>query len=305
MAGGTKASGAVTGEAGMTAEPVAAPARGAAFAVARQMVQRTRRRRTRLRVLGLLLAVVVLAFCLGSADARAGTYSVYADCNSNHSWTPSAGPTGYLPAYTDCNAADIPGGMKMYASPQNHSDRVNRNGDFIEAYAVGAEGDVTLHAVSIEEENEVYEYGSPDELGPRYRARGTNRYKRRRLEDSVFAGTPETADTVVTPGRAAHVGAGQYRTSMRMAARPQNNVVAFDSEHRPPVVRYVREFRSVSASDLFRVNPGTVGGGVAEQHEGPDDRGPARDDVGREVRLVAHPVAHVNLLKCPARRRTP
>jgi hypothetical protein len=77
----------------------------------------------------LALAVVALSVTLGAAEALAGTYSVTADCNSNHAWTPSAGSRGTMPAYTDCNGANIPGGMKMFVSPQNDDAHWNAKGD--------------------------------------------------------------------------------------------------------------------------------------------------------------------------------
>ena len=83
---------------------------------------------------------------------------------------------------------------------------------------MGTEGDLTLSADVVEEGNTAYVYGEPDEHGPKYRARGTNTYQRKRLEDSVFRLSPDTPGTGVSPAVAGHVGQGNYRARMQMAA---------------------------------------------------------------------------------------
>jgi hypothetical protein len=74
-------------------------------------------------------AAVTAGLCVAVTDAHAGTYSVWANCSANHSWTAAAGSRGSLPAYTDCNGANVPAGMKMFATPQNDTSHFSANGD--------------------------------------------------------------------------------------------------------------------------------------------------------------------------------
>jgi hypothetical protein len=170
----------------------------------------------------------------------------------------TVGTAGYLclsPVRENCPDADEPTTIVFHGTRPR---RVNRHGDFIEAYPAGDSADLTVWAVSIEEGNTVSEYGQPDERGPKFRARGDNTYTRKRLDDSVFTGRPTTGGTGVDPAVAPHVGNGNYRAQMRTSTSPQENVVRFDAAHRPPVIRYLREFQSVDPDDRFRVAPAYV-----------------------------------------------
>lgn len=110
--------------------------------------------------------------------------------------------------------------------------RVNMKGDFIEAYAAGGQGDVTMWAVSILEDNHV-EW--QDSVGAYY-AYGDNTYKREVLDDSQFSPSPQTPGTSM-PGLPS-IGGGNYRGNMGLSATPQENIVAFQVSHYPLEVQY-------------------------------------------------------------------
>lgn len=114
--------------------------------------------------------------------------------------------------------------------------RVNTRGDFIEAYPTGAQGDVTLWAVSILEKNHV-EYQGDDENGEKiWHAVGDNVYEREVLDDSQYTPQPQSPGTSM--GGLSPAGGGVYRGNMGLAATPQDNVVSFNSRHTPRVVLY-------------------------------------------------------------------
>lgn len=116
--------------------------------------------------------------------------------------------------------------------------RVNAAGNFIEAYPVGTPGDLTVSADVVEEDNTVIPAsGSPesDSCGEIWRARGNNVWKRKPLTNSTFNLSAESPGTGV-PGSMPHVGNGDYRAQMTMAATPQENKARIQSKHFPPVV---------------------------------------------------------------------
>lgn len=119
--------------------------------------------------------------------------------------------------------------------------RVNSAGNFIEAYPLGGQGDVTVSADVLIERNYVLEEGS-DSDGPIYRARGDNNWTRKPLTDSTFNLSALTAGTGI-PGQAPHVGNGDYRAQMTMASTPQENIVKISSKHTPEVVHYTSRDR--------------------------------------------------------------
>ncbi len=137
--------------------------------------------------------------------------------------------------------------------------RVNRRGDFIEAYPAGGTGDVTMWAVSILEDNHV---AWNDGAGAYY-AYGDNTYRREVLDDSQFAPSPQTPGTTL-PGLPSVGSGGAYRGNMGLSSTPQNNVVSFQASHYPREVLYQPGYPK-------RVVDSTVvGGAYAERQKRPN-----------------------------------
>ena len=126
MAGGTSAPAAVAGTTASIVSPAAAV--GCASTQGDSMGRRLRRRAARLRLVAGAVAFAA-ATCLAHADAQAGTYSVWAHCYDNHSFTPSSGSAGNLVAHTSCDGAGLPQGMQMHAVPHNDHTHFSREGD--------------------------------------------------------------------------------------------------------------------------------------------------------------------------------
>jgi transglutaminase-like putative cysteine protease len=144
--------------------------------------------------------------------------------------------------------------------------RVNRNGNLIEATTVGSQADATMWAYAVLEDNEVRQEGS-DEDGPIYRAVGKNTYKRVALTDSDLRSTPQTPGTGIDLPPF-HTGGGDYRATMRLSGEPMQNRIITAAKHFPKVVRYMERHP-------HRVEPSTVtagpGGGLVAER-GRDDR---------------------------------
>ncbi len=147
--------------------------------------------------------------------------------------------------------------------------RVNRRGDFVEAYPAGGSGDVTMWAVSILEDNHVV---WNDSAGAYY-AYGDNTYRREVLDDSQWAPSPQTPGTTL-PGLPS-AGGGSYRANMGLSATPQNNVVSFQASH------YPREVLYQPGSPKRVVDSTVVGGAYAERQKRPGSpwRGTASFDL--------------------------
>src|SRR3954454_23399154 len=73
----------------------------------------------------LLCAIVVSAVACAPSAASAQSYTVYADCGNNQSWSPDTRP-GYA-GYTDCTGGEL-SGIKTYVVPENAPFSANSGG---------------------------------------------------------------------------------------------------------------------------------------------------------------------------------
>jgi RHS repeat-associated protein len=113
----------------------------------------------------------------------------------------------------------------------------NLQGNVVEAYPPGGVAEVGLWADVLWEEADVTR--TVDAQGrERFRAKGTNVWRRDRLTDSEIALRPLSAGTSVA-ATAGHVGEGRYAAGMTLASEPRRNTVEVAGRHFPPVVKYL------------------------------------------------------------------
>jgi RHS repeat-associated protein len=136
--------------------------------------------------------------------------------------------------------------------------RVNSLGNLIEAYPTGGVADLTVWADVLYEEVRLVPEERPGQ-STRYRAEGTNVYRREVLTSSEFRLTPTTVGTAVDPPTAPYLGAGRYSAQMTMGTDAQRNTARVEAKHYPGVIRYQNpDFIYVDPSSIAPGSPPTA-----------------------------------------------
>jgi RHS repeat-associated protein len=114
---------------------------------------------------------------------------------------------------------------------------VNALGNLIEAYRVGERGPLGFTAEALYEKERIVKETAGG--GVRYRAEGTNQWRRERLFDSQFIVKGLTPGTGAEPTLAVHAGDGLYVSEMVMGPEPRLNSVLAQSGHFPLLIPYL------------------------------------------------------------------
>ena len=147
-------------------------------------------------------------------------------------WTAFA-TSAYVCAFPDvsqCEGSQAP--YEPYVVTGLRPVRVNRLGNFTEAYPPDGEGLFRMWADAVSEKERVTRVVDPDGT-EHFIPTGTNEWRRERLLDSEVHLRPETEGTGVSPEVATPLGDGTYESQVRMALTPQLNRVRFDAKHWP------------------------------------------------------------------------
>lgn len=155
------------------------------------------------------------------------------------------------PDPSQCQASDQP---LTFVWQGTRATRTDLLGNMVEAHAPGAPADVGLWADVVYEEAEV-ERVVDGEGQERFYVRGTNVWRRERLEDSEFALGALTPGTGVGD-TAPHLGDGHYGATMTLGSVPGLNAVSISGTHQAPLIRYLNG--SDGEVDPATVNPATL-----------------------------------------------